>query len=94
MASTHEFCPVWDVLAEFERWPRRLEAILLPKPDSGIHPIGLMCLCSKVHLKMRQPVCRAWERKHREPCFWGSSAATACDRAGWYRNLLSAFGGA
>ena len=88
-----------DILAEFERQPRRLEALLshvifLPKPDGGIRPIGLMCLFSKLYSKMRQPVCRAWEHKHREPFFWGSSAATACDRAGWHHNVLSAFGGA
>eukprot|EP00959_Pyramimonas_sp_CCMP1952_P097702 2041836-Pyramimonas_sp.AAC.1 len=38
-----------DILAEFERQPRRLDALLshiifLPKPDGGIRPIGLMCL--------------------------------------------------
>eukprot|EP00959_Pyramimonas_sp_CCMP1952_P141411 2959730-Pyramimonas_sp.AAC.1 len=45
----------------------------------------------KLRSKLRQPLCREWERAHNMECLWGRGPTTTRARAGWTRNLLGAF---
>ena len=44
--------------------------VFIPKPEGGVRPIGLLCLVAKIWSKLRQPMCRDWEKAHRMDFFW------------------------
>ena len=67
------------------------DIVFLPEPGGGERPIGLLCLFMKLWSKLRQPLCRQWEKAHDLAFFWGSGPTTTCEKAGWTHNLLGAF---
>ena len=56
--------------------------VLLPKPDGGVRPIGLLPMAVRVWMRARVNVARQWEEKNADPCLFGGKGMGA-QKAAW-----------
>ena len=56
--------------------------VLLPKPDGGRRPIGLLPTVIRVWMRAYSPLAREWEAEHHRDCLYAGPSMSA-QRAAW-----------
>ena len=81
-AGLEAFAALLNLIEEIGAWPESIEsviAVLIPKPNCGVRPIGMFPGLYRVWARVRRSVATEWERAHDHPAFAAKEGNGALD---------------